>query len=199
MSCFNIYIHRLLIEDHCTSGLSFLYKDNYFHTCYMFFLFFFRWSSCVRLGLAYTAWQLNVETLSVLPSCLSQMDAHTGQLIIPAQQLAPSHDSVTSHTISIICVCIAFLYLESPLTSSASLYYKGRGTNAYDYGFCEYSSTLTDRVKTRLSSTCAVFPCGSHTSPGAQAGVPVILPTDIIQVLQHKIFCGTFFIQHPCI
>ena len=28
-----------------------------------------------------------------------------------------------------------------------------------------------------------VFPCGSHTSPGASAGVPAILPTDIIQVL----------------
>lgn len=28
-----------------------------------------------------------------------------------------------------------------------------------------------------------VFPCGSHTSPGASAGVPTILPTDIIQVL----------------
>ena len=25
----------------------------------------------------------------------------------------------------------------------------------------------------------AVFPCGSHTSPGAQAGVPVIIPTEI--------------------
>ena len=28
-----------------------------------------------------------------------------------------------------------------------------------------------------------VFPCGSHISPGASAGVPAILPTDIIQVI----------------
>jgi hypothetical protein len=48
---------------------------------------------------------------------------------------------------------------KSPLTSGASLYYQGRGMNAYDYGF--------------------VFPFGSHNSPGAQAGVPVILPTEL--------------------
>lgn len=33
-----------------------------------------------------------------------------------------------------------------------------------------------------------VFPCGSHTSPGASAGVPTILPTDIIQVLLLEVF-----------
>ena len=47
----------------------------------------------------------------------------------------------------------------------------------------------------------AVFPCGSHTSPGAHAGVPAILPTDIIQVYYIStlriIHSVTFFVGPP--
>lgn len=55
-----------------------------------------------------------------------------------------------------------------------------------------------------------VFPCGSHTSPGAFAGVPTILTTDIIKVYQpkHKTQINTYtctciyttlYFPHTCI
>ena len=54
--------------------------------------------------------------------------------------------------------------------------------NTYDYGFGELHE-LDGCPLTLLTWPIIVFPCGSHTSPGAQAGVPVILPIDIAQVL----------------
>ena len=59
--------------------------------------------------------------------------------------------------------------------------------NAYDYGFGELTFLQITQI-TLASMVPTVFPCGSHTSPGAQAGVPVIIPTEITvcaSLLQH--------------
>ena len=73
----------------------------------------------------------------------------------------------------------------SPLNSKASLFYRGRCRDIYDYGygmlFLDVHLFIFPFIG-HMEFMAAVFPMGSRTSPGAFGAVPEILPVEVLKV-----------------